>query len=642
MSKTITIFIALAGLFLQPIISKAQQAVTTKSKKAIEAYNEGLKYFSLNRYTDAAASLNQAIEADNRFIEAYLVLAEVYEDAGYPLKAIEVYRKGLALDEKFYPYGFIRQANLQYNEGLYEDALKAYEHFISLNTGNPGHIARANDGIDRCRFSIHAVNNPVDFHPESLGPGVNTTDDEYWPSLSADEKTLVVTRLVPGSDILNKIQEDFFISVWEGNNWSSMDNMGSPLNTPNNEGAQTLSGDGRLMVFTACNRSDGVGRCDLYTANRIGDNWSVPVNLGKPVNSAYRETQPSITPDGRTLYFSSDRPGGKGLHDIYVTRLNEKGEWSVPENLGELINTPGTEMSPFVHPDNQSLYFSSDGLIGLGGYDLFVSRRDSAGEWQKPVNLGYPINTHRDEMGLIVNARGNKAYYASDVEAINGKDIFVFDLPLETRPVMTTYMKGKVFDVRDHRLLRAEFELTDLETGQVSYRSFSDSVTGEFLVSIPVNRNYMLNVSRSGYLFFSENVALKNIFNADSPFLKDVPLYPLMAGNSIVLRNVFFETDSYALKSESRIELDKVVKLLQANPGIHIEIGGHTDNTGTEAHNQALSENRAKAVTDYLVSASINPSRIRYKGYGWSVPVAGNETPEGRAQNRRTELKVVE
>jgi outer membrane protein OmpA-like peptidoglycan-associated protein len=311
-------------------------------------------------------------------------------------------------------------------------------------------------------------------------------------------------------------------------------------------------------------------------------------------------------------------------------------------NPGEPINTFGVEMSPFIHPDNHSLYYSSDGLIGLGGYDIFVSRLDSDKTWQKPVNLGYPINTNRDEIGLIVNSKGDKAYYSSDIDKTKGKDIYVFELPVESRPLMVTYMKGKVFDAQDKHLLKAEFELIDLETGNMIHNSFSDSITGEFLVSIPVNRNYMLNVSKKAYLFFSENFTLKNTSNATRPFLKDVPLQPLKTGNIIVLKNVFFETDSYSLRKESKIELDKVVKLLQANPAIKIEIGGHTDNTGSVEYNQKLSENRAQSVAEYLISASVLTDRITAKGYGFNLPIADNNSEDGKAQNRRTEMKVIE
>jgi hypothetical protein len=635
------IFILSGILFMNNLFLFAQKPTST-SKRAVEDYNNGLKTYSQRNYPLAEKLFLSALAEDSFFIEAYLVLAELYEDWDKPGKAIDTYRKGLPIDKQYFPNGYIRLGNLEYREALYEDGGKSYSQYLSLNTGNGAQIARAREGLARCQFSLDAVQHPVEFKPVNLGPNINTTEDEYWPSLSADEQTLVITRLIQSSDLLKKVQEDFFISKQGDTGWGVMKNAGSPLNTFDNEGAQALSGDGRFMVFTACNRKDGIGRCDLYSTTREGDTWSVPKNMGKPVNSSYRETQPTLTPDGRTLFFASDRSGGKGLHDIWVTHRNENNQWSSPENLGDKINTPGIEMSPFIHPDNQSLYFSSDGHIGLGGYDLFVARKDSNGQWQIPVNLGYPINTNRDEMGMIVNARGDRAYYSSDIQKDRGKDIFMFDLPVSSRPLMVTYMKGRVFDAITRKLLKADFELIHLETGKEIYRSFSDSITGEFLVSIPTNNNYMLNVSHQGYLFFSENFTLKGIFNAGKPYLKDIPLQPIQVGKSIVLKNVFYETDSYALKKESESELNKVVRFLQANPSIRIEIGGHTDNTGTEEHNLKLSENRAKTVAAYIISNSIPGGRIVYKGFGMSKPLSDNNTVEGKALNRRTELKIID
>lgn len=630
-------------LFLLLACSAASaQEPSSKSKKAIDAYNNGLRSYSLNKYFEAEQYFLTAIKEDNAFIEAYLVLAEVYEDWNKPLNAIEAYRRGLPVKETFYPYGYIRLGNLQYREGLYDKALESYRRFLELDNSNMNHVTRAQDGIARCEFALNALQNPVEFKPVNLGPKVNSDQDEYWPSLSADERTLFVTRLIRSDEFMKTLQEDFYISRWEDTAWSEMKSAGSPLNTPDNEGAQTITADGRYMVFTACNRRDGIGRCDLYETVREGDTWSIPVNMGAPVNTKYRETQPSISADGRTLYFASDRPGGKGYHDIWVAYRQENGQWTNPVNLGDSINSPGQEMSPFIHPDNQSLYFSSDGFIGMGGYDLFISQRDSAGQWTKPRNLGYPINTNRDEIGLIVNARGDKAYYASDFDKTKGKDIYVFDLPPEKRPVTVTYMKGNVFDDLTRKPLRARFELVDLETGNITFNAYSDSLTGEFLISIPVNRNYLLNVSRRSYLFYSDNFSLKDVFVADRPYLKDIPLQRITAGSKIVLKNVFFETDSYALRSESRIELNKVSGLLKANPSIKIEIGGHTDNTGSPDYNQELSEKRAKAVADYLVSSGIEPARITWKGYSFNMPVAGNDTAESRALNRRTEMKVIE
>ena len=619
----------------------AQAKPSTTSKKAMEAYNRAVQDYSVRSFDTAERFLEESIRADSAFIDAYLLMAEVELDWGKPLKAIDAYKKGLKINEQYYPYGFIRLGQLQYEDAQYEEALKSYNHFLELHTGNVKNEEKAKDGIVRCTFSIDAIRHPVDFKPENLGNGVNSTLDDYWPSLSADEQTLVITRLIKSEDFFKKVQEDFFISNRENNGWTVAKNLGFPINTSDNEGAQTLSGDGRLMVFTACNRNDGVGRCDLYWSIRRGDKWSTPQNMGKPINTTFRETQPSITADGRTLYFASDRPGGKGNHDIWVSYKDSADHWTVPQNMGDSINSTGTEMSPFIHSDNQSLYFSSDGLIGLGGYDIFVSRRNKEGKWRKAVNLGYPINTNRDEIGLIVNARGDKAYFASNIDKNQGKDIFSFDMPLKDRPYMTTYMKGRVLDAVNHNLLRARFELIDLESGKEFYKSYSDSITGEFVVSIPVDHNYMLNVSRKGYLFYSENFSLKGVLYQDTPLLKDVPLQPIEIGKSIVLKNVFYETDSYALKKESEIELNKVVQFLKVNPGIRIEISGYTDNVGETVYNQVLSENRAKTVANYLIAASINAQRIVSKGYGMSIAVASNDTEDGRAKNRRTELKII-
>lgn len=619
----------------------AQAKPSTTSKKAMEAYNHALQNYSMRSFENAEKFLEEAIREDSTFIDAYLLLAEVEQDWGKPLKAVDAYKKGLKINEQYYPYGFVRLGQLQYEEAQYGDALTAFNRFLQLNTGNPKNEEKAKDGIVRCIFSLEAIKHPVEFKPENLGTGVNSIQDDYWPSLSADEQTLVITRLIKSEDFFKKVQEDFFISQRSDKGWGTAKNLGFPINTSDNEGAQTLSGDGRLMVFTACNRSDGLGRCDLYWSIRRGDKWSIPQNMGKPINTTYRETQPSITPDGRTLYFASDRPGGKGNHDIWVSHKDSADHWTVPENMGDSINSSGTEMSPFIHPDNQSLYFSSDGLIGLGGYDIFVSRKNKEGKWRKAVNLGYPINTNRDEIGLIVNARGDKAYFASNIDRNLGKDIFAFDMPFQNRPSMTTYMKGRVMDAVTGSLLRARFELIDLENGKDFYKSYSDSLTGEFVVSIPVDHNYMLNVSRKGYLFYSENFSLKGIFHQDAPFLKDVPLQPIEIGKSIILKNVFYETDSYALKKESEIELNKVVQFLKINPGIRIEISGYTDNVGEAGYNQVLSENRAKTVAKYLIAASVNSQRIVSKGYGMSNPVTSNDSEEGRAQNRRTELKII-
>ena len=344
------------------------------------------------------------------------------------------------------------------------------------------------------------------------------------------------------------------------------------------------------------------------------------------------------------MYFASDRFGGYGELDIWKTTLDTSGKWTKPVNLGKVINSSASEMSPFIHPDNTSLYFASDGWIGMGGLDLFMSRCDEKDEWTEPKNLGYPINTHGEETSLIVNALGNKAYFSSRRDdTFGGMDLYEFELYEEVRPIPVTYVKGKVFDAATKNSLEAKFELVDIETAEIIIEATSNSGNGEFLVSIPVNRNYALSVSKKGYLFYSENFTLKDVKDASEPFKIDIPLSSIKVGQKIVLKNIFFETNSFVLKTESKVELNKLVAFMKENSSIKIEISGHTDNVGKKDLNIKLSEKRAKAVYDYLLqSNAISEFRLKFKGYADNQPIESNATPEGKAKNRRTEIKIIE
>lgn len=630
-------------LFFIPTLCYAQRPFKTDSKKAIRLYEEGLANYNRNYYQVAEKYLLDAIKTDEMFQNAYLVLAEVYWEQGKYDVAIEYYGKGLQIDSSFYPRGYFNKARLEVKLARYNDALNSYKTYLNIEPDDPKYSELARKGLRQAKFAIHAIQNPVPFEPVNLGPNINTKYDEYWPSLSADGQTLFITRKIESYDITkgNYSQEDFFFSHYENGEWKAMKNAGSPLNTSDNEGAQSISANGKLMVYTVCNRRGVIGRCDIYYAEKEGEKWDHPKNMGPPVNTSYKETQPSLSADGRAIYFACDRPEGKGGLDIWTSTRNDDGTWNTPTNLGDSINTPGDEMSPFIHQDNNTLYFSSDSHIGMGGFDLYRARRTEKGEFNHVQNLGYPINTSGDEIGLIVNAKGNIAYYASDMNKKNGKDIFQFELYKEARPEEVSYMEGQVYDEKTRKRLKAKFELYNLGDGSLVSQSESDERTGEFLLCIPTDRDYMLNVTHPGYLFYSDNFALRGIYHIDKPFLKDVPLKPLEAGESIILKNIFYETDSYALKVESKYELDKIVVFLQNNPSINIEISGHTDNTGTPVYNQTLSENRAKSVVQYLTENGIAMERLTYKGYGLSQPIDTNETEEGRANNRRTELKIV-
>jgi len=358
------------------------------------------------------------------------------------------------------------------------------------------------------------------------------------------------------------------------------------------------------------------------------------------VNTESWESSPSLSPDKRDLYFASNRGGGYGGSDIYVTHRLPNGRWSEPENMGPDINTVGDERSPYIHADNQTLYFTSTGHLGYGGDDLFMSKKGPNGTWGKPVNLGYPINTIENEGSLIVSADGKTAFYASDRNDSKGLlDLYTFELPPSVRPARTLWVKGKVFDKKTSKGLPSAVELTDLSTQEVLSKVQTDE-TGNYLITIPVGKDYAFNVNRRGYLFFSENFDLSQKA-PDSTYKVDIPLQPIEPNATIVLKNIFFDTKKYDLKTESTSELDKIVVLMRDNPTLTIQINGHTDNVGKADDNMTLSNNRAQSVIKYLASKGVEPSRLSFKGYGATQPVADNATEDGRARNRRTELKVV-
>ncbi|MFT5801262.1 MAG: outer membrane protein OmpA-like peptidoglycan-associated protein, partial [Nonlabens sp.] len=430
--------------------------------------------------------------------------------------------------------------------------------------------------------------------------------------------------------------------------------------------AQSISADGKLLVFTACTRRDGYGSCDLYFSEVIDGRWTKVANMGKEINSRARETQPSLSADGKAIYFSSNRGGGQGEMDIWVSKRDEDGAWGIPENLGEVINTTGVDRAPFIHQDGQTLYFMSDGHEGMGGHDLFYSRLENE-VWGKPKNLGYPINTEADEGTLVISLDGKTAYFATDrnkpgkrgkEEEYMGKvdlDLFSFELYEEARPQPVTYVKATVRDAATRKKLAgAKVAFTDLETEKSHAFSTTDS-DGEFLVCLPLGKNYSLNVTKEEYIFHSENFALDKINNLDKPFLLDIELQPvpiltavptstegaLAEGKPIILKNVFFETGSAELKTASLLELNRLKKLLTDHPTLVIRINGHTDNIGSDEDNLTLSNNRAKAVNDYLIINGISGDRLSYKGFGETKPISNNEIPEGRQSNRRTEFVVI-
>ncbi|NQU87837.1 MAG: OmpA family protein, partial [Mariniphaga sp.] len=535
-----------------------------------------------------------------------------------------------------------RLGEAYFKVGKYQNSLDVFEETLVLTDIPKQRKLAIENRIESCRFAIKAIKNPVSGEAKELSGGINTSDFEYWPSISIDGNMLIFTRLKESKKGRALMQEDFYSSVFTENEWKEAMPL-ERINTEDNEGAQTLSADGNIMFFAACNRLDGLGSCDIYFTRKVDGKWNTPQNAGAPVNSGSWESQPSLTANAGYLYFASNRTGGKGKMDIWRCRLSGFSHdgnpvWGNPENLGDSINSIGNENSPFIHFNGKDLYFTSDYWIGMGGKDIFFSKLKGNSNWSNPKNLGFPINSLYDEQGLVVDAPGTTAYYASDRDG--NMDIYSFNLYPEIQPSPVTYVTGSVKDKITKEPLQAIVEFTELEFGKSE--SILTDQHGQFLMALPLMKNYAFNITKEEYLFYSESFNLKNVFEVSDPYTLDIYLQPLLAGSKIVLNNIYFETGSYQLLAESEPELIKLEELLENNQSIYIEIQGHTDNIGSEDYNYELSENRAKAVYDYLIKSGIEKHRLAYKGFGFSKPIAQNESEEGRSQNRRTEVRITQ
>lgn len=616
-------------------------------KKAQKLYQKSQESYLYQQYQEAKELLQKAIEKHPTYTRAHVRLAEIHLELKEYDLAKKYFLKILEFDDgprNQFQVNFT-VGKIEMDKGNYESAIAYFEQAEKVEKKSKKMMAMVERKLEESRFAYDAVSHPVDFNPVRLDSTINSEYDEYLPVVTADESMMVFTRRFNNDTTPN---EDFFMSkkMEDTLQWKMALGLADPINTEENEGAICLTPDGKRMFFAAKNRPDGMGGFDLFYCIRVGEEWQGPYNMGPPVNSYGWESQPSISADGKALYFSSRRKGGEGGIDIWVSYLKDNF-WGEPVNLGPEINTPKDEQTPFIHPDNETLYFSSDGHIGMGDDDLFVARLDSTGNWGKPENLGYPINTSGNENGLIVTASGDRAYYSSFHEG-SGLDLFYFPLPKTVQPTYVTYVKGTILDSETKAKLAATIELIDLDTGDTILETISDRISGEFLVTLPTGKNYMYNVSKQNYLFHSENFSLKEV-ETNAPFLIDIPLTPAFdeetfesnVGQTVVLKNVFFETNSFELKPASYTELDKLVDLLNQYDLLHIEIGGHTDSIGSADYNLELSTNRAESVFKYLIDKGIVDERLSYRGYGKTQPIAENETEVGRAINRRTEFKII-
>jgi outer membrane protein OmpA-like peptidoglycan-associated protein len=484
----------------------------------------------------------------------------------------------------------------------------------------------------------------------NLGKTVNTTFPEYAPVISADGEMLVFTSRRPVSEKEIKkgkvSMESVYFSDYDvkKKKWSDAKHLDEPLNREGrHNSAIALSNDGQRMLMY---RDDESGNGDIFESLLTGSSWSDPVKLPEPVNSKSHESSASFSPDGRIIYFVSNRKGGVGGRDIWMCKLDNANKWGKAENIGNIVNSKEDEEGVFIHPDGKTLYFSSKGHTSTGGYDIFRSVFENE-KWSEPQNMGSHINTPDDDLYFVLAANGQTGFYSSAKPGgLGDKDIYeIHFTPLkpkkekETGPKLTL-LKGVITDEDSKAFLEADIDIIDNAKNEVITTIRSNSVSGKYLVSLPSGKNYGIVVKAKGYLFHSENVDIP--FSAGyQEIIKDIALKKLEIGKSIVLNNIFYDFDKATLRSESMSELDRLVKLMNENPNLKIELSSHTDNKGADDYNQKLSQMRAQSVVDFLITKGINKDRLVAKGYGETVPVADNENDEGRQQNRRTEFKIL-
>ena len=523
----------------------------------------------------------------------------------------------------------------------YNEAHNYYEQYLKKGEMDDIRREKVSNMSKLAKFRSSAQEQSLKVTPILLSGDVNTSNSEYLPSVTLDGRTMLFTRMVRG-------QEDLFIAHNKEGRWIEVQPVAS-INTAANEGGAAMSADGNTILFTACKRPLNIGGCDLYISKKKDGEWTKPKLMNVGINTPAWESQPCLSADGTMLFFSSNRVEGHGGADLWVSTIDEQGIWKPATNLGNVINTKGSEESPFLHPDGITLYFRSSGHLGFGGMDIFMSKYDAElGQWSSPQNLGSSINTEGDEGALTISSDGATAYYASDIVSLQDQsinpnlDIMTFEMPVDLRPLPVSYVNARILDAITKQPLQANAVLT--LQGQTSASNVNTDTNGEILMALVLGQDYTLSIDKEGYLYDLTLIETKDKGSAFRPIEMDILLKPIPKkedkAEPIILKNVYFESGSAELMSKSTYEIDKLYQLMTTNSGVTIVIVGHTDDVGQEEDNVALSKSRAEAIASALIEKGIDASRIKTRGLGESSPIDTNDTPEGRAANRRTEVII--
>ncbi len=633
-------------------------------KKAAELYDKD--------QAKAKEFLLKALEEDEDFVDAYYMLADFamqdYEKAWNNPRIqhkIEDQVHSLLMSildicPKYDNY------NLNYlvGENFYnkKDFIKAQEYLevFCKHTDKYGKAYKiAQDMLHDIEITRKLKSRPVPFNPEPV-EGVSTLDDEYLPLISPDGEYLFYTKQYMKEDINSiygsTLTEEFTVANRADSTYMHYVEsraMPNPFNRGSNQGGISITIDNSTLFVTKCEKLPDYDyrNCDIFISHRTSYGWTELENLGPNINGRLTwESQPSISPDGKTLYFASMRSENMGTKDdyqssdIYFSHLLDDGSWSKAQNMGAPINTADNEKSPFFHADNRTLYFTSDGHDGLGGFDIFYSQQiDSA--WTKPVNIGYPINTEDDDLGFVVSTSGDRAYFSSNkYRSKGGYDIYGFKLYEDARPDKVLFVKGQLVNENGVAITDAKIEVQNATTREVS-EGMLDNESGNYAVAMRIEEDsdddYLMVVKRENSSFTSRLIDPEEE-NLDKPTEINVTIQPIETGQAVTLHDIYFDFASAEIQHKSFIVLDNFIDFLNENPNLIFEIHGHTDNIGNDQSNLILSKQRAQTVYDYLLNKNISASRMTYIGFGETRPIATNETEAGRAQNRRTEFFIVD
>ncbi len=611
-------------------------------------YEQGKSYYDKEKYTDAIPYFEKAVGIDAKNEDASYYLGLCYRFTSQPQQAITQLRSLEKINPDYWAYMYY-EMGLAYEElKQYDNAAVSFDTYSKKATRDASrtlliHKAQYKSNYNKRQAELGQMKTTMRT-PTKLSAQINSNYADYMPALDPTGSKLYFTSVRLGGikdddQTAKEGDEDIYFIEKTGNEWTAPKLLPEPINSGNNEGAACFSADGQLMVYTACGRDGGVGSCDLYISTLEGKQWTQPINLGNVVNSEEWDSQPTISYDGNKIIFTSSRAGGYGSEDLYMIERNIFGEWGPPMNLGPSINTPFSDMSPFLSQDGKTLYFASEGHPGYGSHDLFKTVYEN-GKWTTPINLGRPLNTMGKDTYFTIGGSGEIGYFASNREG-EQLDLFEVEIPEEMRPAPTVVVEGIVTNAKTKALVGAYVMVEDVNTGELIAINKSNSATGKYLVVLPAGKTYSVSANKEGFFFHSElfEVASTSKFQT---IKKDIELKPIEKGAKIVINNIFFETGKATLSPQSNVELEKAVDLLKTNPTMTIEVGGHTDNVGDDAYNMKLSHDRSKSVREYLVKAGIASERVQAKGYGESNPIATNDTEDGRKANRRTEFVILE